>query len=160
MVAGIAFRKSIDISEFTIQSLDDLRQYENQWNPINGPPVKIDDWQGKTVLINFWASWCPPCIEEMPLLDRINTEFSDQDFQIVGFAVDYEDPARQFLVDHQIRFPSIVSAPDAMDEMIRALGNKDGVLPYSVAFSKSGEVKEIYIGPLNEGDLLKLTELN
>ena len=156
LVAGLVWRYYSEPAEASIQDIDDLRIYQNQWKSLNGPAVGVDDWTGKVLLLNFWASWCPPCIEEMPLLDQFNENHGGDRLQIVGVVMDSEEPARQFLIDNGIRFPSVISEPQITDQMMTLLGNSDRILPFSVAFSNSGGRVFKKAGPLTEEDLLKL----
>ena len=158
LAAGIALRQFSVPSETEVTTVGDLRIFEKYLRPLNADPGGPDQWEGKVLLLNFWGSWCPPCIAEMPMLDYFNKQYGGDKFQIVGIAVDNEEPARQFLIDNEIEFPSLTGDMTTIDRMIEALGNTNDVLPYSVAFSESGELMSTWTGPLDAKDLLKLVE--
>ncbi|MDE0309173.1 MAG: TlpA disulfide reductase family protein [Acidiferrobacterales bacterium] len=160
LVAGVMWqRHSSSTTISSIGAIDDLREYESSWRVINGESsILVDDLKNKTVVLNFWGSWCPPCISEMPLLDRFNTEHSEQGVQVVGVVIDREQAAKDFLQSNQIRFPSLIAEMHVTDELMELLGNDDGVLPYTVAFGRTGERVYTHEGPLKEEDLLKLIQ--
>ncbi len=156
MIAGVVWQQYAS-SMPSIGEIDDLREYESSWRPLNSEsPIRVDDWKDKTVILNFWGSWCPPCIEEMPLLDRFNAEYSEQGIRVVGFVIDREEAAKDFLETNQIRFPSLIAEMDVTDELMESLGNDNDVLPYTVAFGRTGERLFSHEGPLAEEDLEKL----
>ncbi len=158
LVAGVVWQQYAS-SMPSIGEIDDLREFESSWRPINSESsIRVDDWKDKTVVLNFWGSWCPPCIEEMPLLDRFNAEYGDQGIRVVGFVIDREEAAKDFLETNQIRFPSLIAEMDVTDELMESLGNDDSVLPYTVAFSQSGKRTFVHEGPVAEEDLQKLIE--
>ncbi len=108
--------------------------------------------QGRPLLINYWASWCPPCIEEMPLLDAFATAQGRSGVQVVGIALDDPDAAADFLSRHPVGFPVFLekSGPDDSSAL---LGNVRGVLPYSVLIGADGRLQKRKMGAFREGDL-------
>ena len=156
LAAGVVWQRYAS-SMPTIGEIDDLREYESSWRSINSEAlIRVDDLKDKTVVLNFWGSWCPPCIEEMPLLDRFNAQYGEQGVRVVGVVVDREKAAKDFLKSNQIQFPSIIAQMDVTNEIMELLGNDDGVLPYTVTFSQTGERLFSHEGPLAEEDLQKL----
>lgn len=159
MIAGIMWQRHAASLAFSIHRIDDLRAYESHWRPVNRTgPVTVNDWKDKAVVVNFWGSWCPPCIEEMPLLDRFSTAYAEQGVLVVGVVIDREDAARAFLDANGIRFPSVIADMQVTAELMEALGNKDGVLPFTVAFFRSGERAFMHRGPVTETELQTLIQ--
>ena len=159
LFAGVMWQRYSASLGVSIHQVNELREYENHWRPLNvTEPVAVDDWKDKAVVVNFWGSWCPPCIEEMPLLDKFNTEHGEQGVQVVGVVIDQEEAAKAFLESNQIRFPSVIADMQVTNELMESLGNKDGVLPFTVAFSKSGEREFMRQGPVTEEDLQTLIQ--
>ncbi|GCL64213.1 TlpA disulfide reductase family protein [Pseudaquabacterium pictum] len=95
--------------------------------------------RGKPLLLNFWATWCPPCVKEMPELDRFHQAFQSRGWQVVGLAIDGPTPVRAFLAKVKVGFP-IGLAGLAGTELVRSLGNAQGALPFSVLIGANGQV--------------------
>lgn len=139
--AGIAVARRGDrLPAFTVPGLD-------------GGPVDVSTaWTGKPLLINVWASWCGPCIEEMPELQRFHAEQGDNGVQVVGIALDDADAVRDFLRRVPVDYPILVDAAGPADAGVR-LGNPKGVLPYSVLVSADGVLLKQRIGPFAHGEI-------
>jgi len=120
---------------------------------LDGTPVAVPgQWAGRPLLVNVWASWCGPCIEEMPELQRFHTEQGDNGVQVVGIALDDADAVRDFLRRVPVDYPILVDAPGPADAGVR-LGNPKGVLPYSVLVSADGRLLKQRIGPFAHGEI-------
>ena len=103
-------------------------------------------WAGKPTLVNLWATWCAPCLKEMPELQAFAGEQDATGVQVVGIALDDAGAVREFLRQHRINYPSLVEAPGPADAGVR-LGNPAGVLPYTVLVSADGRLLKTKIGP-------------
>lgn len=112
-----------------------------------GAEVALPDaWAGKTTLVNLWASWCAPCLKEMPELDAYAREQGTNGVQVAGIALDDAGAARAFLDQHRIGYPNFIDAPGPADAGVR-LGNPAGVLPYTVLVAADGRILKTRIGP-------------
>lgn len=109
-------------------------------------------YAGKPVLINLWASWCGPCIEEMPELDRFTAAQGANGTQVVGIALDDEAAVRDFLTRIPVRYPILLDEAGPRDAGVR-LGNPKGVLPYTVLLSADGRLLKQKIGPFQHGEI-------
>lgn len=111
-----------------------------------------DDFAGQPLLVNIWASWCPPCVEEMPELDRFARSQGADGVQVLGIALDDPGAVRDFLQRVPVDYPQGIDNPGNADAGVR-LGNPRGVLPYSVLVSADGRVLKQRIGPFEHGEI-------
>jgi len=123
----------------------------------SGEFVTADDFAGKTVLFNFWATWCGPCREEMPMLVELQSQYGDQGLQVVGIALDDVQKVRDFVQAFGISYPILVGEIDVM-ETNRNYGNITGVLPYSVLVDASGIIRWQYSGALQHDELVDILQ--
>ena len=108
--------------------------------------------RGKPLLLNFWATWCPPCVIEMPLLARFHVQHQAAGWQVVGLAVDQDGPVQAFIRQRGIDFPVALAGAEGL-ELSRALGNSVGGLPFSVCFASDGTARNRKLGALDEPTL-------
>jgi len=107
---------------------------------------------GKPLLINFWATWCPPCIEELPLIDAFFNQNKSKSFQVVGLAVDQPSMVRRYLSQRPLSFPVGLAGFNGT-ELGKTLGNSQSVLPFSVIFDAKGRLLAQKAGKLDQSDL-------
>jgi thiol-disulfide isomerase/thioredoxin len=108
--------------------------------------------QGKPLLINFWATWCPPCIEELPLIDAFFNQNKSKSFQVVGLAVDQPSMVRRYLSQRPLSFPVGLAGFNGT-ELGKTLGNSQSILPFSVIFDAKGRLLAQKAGKLDQSDL-------
>lgn len=118
----------------------------------DGQTLHLTQFKGQKILVNFWATWCPPCVEEMPLLDRFYRENHANGWQVVGIATDQASAVTRFIEQKNIQFPNAVSGAQGVD-LSRALGNQAGGLPYTVLLNGSGQIMAQKSGKLSPEDL-------
>ena len=110
-----------------------------------GGELALASLRGKPLLINFWATWCAPCIREMPQIDRFHREFSPRGWQVLGLAIDGPTPVREFLARVKVGFAIGLAGLEGT-ELIHALGNPQGGLPFTVMISAQGTVLQRKMG--------------
>ena len=127
------------------------------------PPIKLPDLQGqgqelpaayagRPLLINVWASWCGPCIEEMPELQRFASSQGTTGVQVIGLALDTPEAIQDFLTRVPVDYPILVDTPGPADASVW-LGNRKGVLPYSVLVGADGRILKQKVGPFAHGEI-------
>jgi len=120
-------------------------------NP-SGGELALSSYAGRSLVLNFWATWCPPCVEELPLLDRFQHEHGANGWQVIGLAVDSVEPVRAFLARHPVTFAIGLAGVKGL-ALSRALGNARGALPFSAIVDASGKVVDRQLGSLTQEQL-------
>jgi thiol-disulfide isomerase/thioredoxin len=121
-------------------------------NTSSGDRVTMTAFAGKPLLVNFWATWCPPCVEELPLIDRFWRENASNGFQVLALAIDQPSAVKKFLRRQALGFP-VGLAGMGGTELAKSLGNATGALPFSVFFHADGAIWRQKLGQLSSDDL-------
>lgn len=124
---------------------------------LDGNKQSLSQWQGKVLLVNFWATWCPPCREEIPVFLSLRKKFSSDGFEIVGISIDDANKVKQYRRSMQIDYPLLDGEQSGMPLMV-SLGSLTGGLPFSVLYDRSGDVVQIKTGPYGQQELQDLIE--
>ena len=119
-----------------------------------GGELAMATLRGQPLVINFWATWCPPCIKEMPQLDRFHREFAARGWQVLGLAVDRPQPVRDFLARTPVGYP-IAMAGFEGSELTRQLGNSAGGLPFTVVLARDGRIAHRKLGETSYDELAR-----
>ncbi|QNA90416.1 TlpA family protein disulfide reductase [Massilia sp. Dwa41.01b] len=127
--------------------------YAQTLNDLSGKPQALSQWKGKPLLVNFWATWCGPCVQEMPELSSLANAEGGKRFNVIGIGIDSPDTMREFATKHNIKYPLYVGGMDGT-ELSRAFGNTNGGLPFTVLIGADGQVRKTYLGKL-EFDALR-----
>lgn len=133
--------------------------YTQSLNDLAGKPQSLAQWKGKPLLVNFWASWCAPCVQEMPELSALAAQDGGKRFHVIGIGIDSPTNLVQFTQKTKVAYPLYVGGMGATD-LARGLGNANGGLPYTVLIGADGKVIKTYLGRLKfdqlKADLAKL----
>jgi thiol-disulfide isomerase/thioredoxin len=117
-----------------------------------GSTLALAALRGKPLLVNFWATWCAPCVREMPEIDRFYNDFKSNGWQVVGLAIDGPTPVREFLGRVKVGFPIGLAGLDGT-ELVKTLGNERGGLPFTVAFDAAGRLVQRKLGETSYEEL-------
>ena len=136
-------------------SLDLQQLWGSSFEHPNGDAVVWSRFKGNPLLINFWATWCTPCVEEMPLIDRFYKENAAKGWQVVGLAIDQPSRVRSFLAQSPVSYP-IVLAGLGGTQLTQALGNETGALPFTIILDAKEGVLLKKLGKLKAEELSSL----
>lgn len=153
--AGLAWRR---YRPTEVHSEAERAFWSSRFEGPNGEAVDLAAWRGRPLLVNFWATWCPPCVKELPLLNAFYRSHRDRGWQVLGLAVDQPSAVRGFLQKLPLDFP-VGMAGLAGTELSRTLGNASGGLPYTVVLGREGTVLHRKIGQVSESDLEQWAQL-
>jgi peroxiredoxin len=125
------FKKGVSAPDFTLPDL-------------NGKMVSLADYRGRVVLLNIWATWCAPCVEEMPSMEKLHQELKDEKFVILAGSIDESgaDVVRPFMKKHKLNFPALIDSAGVLKNLYRTTG-----VPESFIIDKQGRILEEVIGP-------------
>jgi len=105
----------------------------------------LDQWRGQVLVVNFWATWCAPCREEIPVFIQVQDRYRARGVQCVGIAIDQPERVRPYASEMGINYPLLVGGIETM-EFAREIGNRAGVLPFTLVLDRSGRVAATHIG--------------
>lgn len=108
---------------------------------------KLDQWRGKVLVVNFWATWCEPCREEIPIFVKMQRKYGVRGLQFVGISIDHADKTSEFSRKFEINYPSLIGTFDTI-EVSRLAGNKRRVLPYTAILDRQGRLVATELGGL------------
>ena len=128
--------------------------FANPWQTPDGKPADTAEWQGKILVVNFWASWCPPCIEEMPTLDLLQQEYLQQNVLFVGIGIDSPSNIREFLKSTPVSYAIVIGGLEGSN-LSKQMGNTQGALPYTVIIDSKGKSTYTKLGKISEDELRK-----
>jgi len=133
--------------------------FQQSLNDLQGQPQKLAQWRGKPLLVNFWATWCAPCVQEMPELSELAGRDGGKTFNVIGIGIDSPSNMKEFAAKLKIAYPLYVGGMGGTD-LSKGFGNSAGGLPYTVLIGADGQVRKTYLGKLKfdelRADLAKL----
>ncbi|HTP62468.1 MAG TPA: TlpA disulfide reductase family protein [Burkholderiales bacterium] len=124
---------------------------------LDGRTRQLSEWRGKVLVCNFWATWCAPCREEVPLLIGASGKYGPSGIEIVGIAIDTAAKVREFAASFKISYPILLANASGLD-LMRKLGNESGGLPYTVVADRTGAPIHHKLGAFKEGELAAILE--
>lgn len=131
---------------------DDAWLHEASFEDLSGRRRRLSEWQGRPLILNFWATWCAPCREEIPLLMAMRRKHGPRGLEVVGLAIDLAAKVSDYARTMAIDYP-VLLANGAGLELMRRLGNAGGVLPYTVFVGRRGELARRKLGAFSQAEL-------
>ena len=123
----------------------------------NGKEMKLSDYKGKVILLNFWATWCPPCRKELPDLSLLSTELKGKDFKMIGVSVDdNQEVLNTFLKTNNLSYTILYEPDQLVSKYMSAAGQNQNVVPQTYIIDKNGKVVEAIMGSKSKADFLSL----
>jgi len=123
-----------------------------QFPDLDGKAQALEQWRGKVLVVNFWATWCAPCRDEIPVFVKLQDKYRAQGLQFIGIAVDQVGKVQPFAAEFGMNFPVLIGSADAI-ELSRKLGNRAGVLPFTVVLTRDGRIAATEVGAAKEARL-------
>ncbi len=139
--------RTLERQSAQLQTLPDFRLQD-----LDGHEVASNAWAGKVLVLNYWASWCPPCVRELPLFILAQDAWRGTGVQFVGIAVDRVEDAQCFAADYPVNFPLLVADPEVI-ALSKRLGNRVGGLPFTVIFDRRGRRVFSHVGEMTAAEL-------
>jgi thiol-disulfide isomerase/thioredoxin len=134
-----------------------LQRPEFAVTDLEGKLRNIKEWDGKLVFLNFWATWCPPCLKEIPDFIELQKKYGSQNVQFIGIAIDELAAVREYADDVGMNYPTLVAEAEGVG-LAKRFGNGAGVLPYTVIINRDGEISHTIMGELSKMRAKELME--
>lgn len=116
---------------------------------VHGQRRHTSEWQGKILIINFWATWCPPCVKEMPLFVQMQEKYGAQGVQFIGIGIDRVEAIEAFIKRMEVNYPILIGEQEAV-AVSESLGNAQGGLPFTVIVDRTGRITQHQLGEVKE----------
>jgi thiol-disulfide isomerase/thioredoxin len=122
---------------------------------LDGQTHSLNEWHGKIIVVNFWATWCPPCRKEIPEFVELQENYGPKGLQFVGIALEENESVAAYLTTLKTNYPMLIGGDQAM-ALAQKMGNIAGILPFSLVFNRNGQLIHRQAGPFSKEDLIKL----
>lgn len=129
------------------RALDKL--FDTEFSDLTNQPRTLGSFKGKVIVLNFWATWCPPCRQEMPAFSKLQNSLGSSGVQFIGMGIDSPSAIKEFALQFPVSYPLLMGGSAGM-ELMRELGNPNAALPYTFVFRKDGQPAFSHLGMLTE----------
>lgn len=134
-----------------------LAELSTSFPDLESTPHRLDEWHGKVMVLNFWATWCPPCLKEMPAFSMLQQKLGAQGLQFVGLAIDDVKSVKSFIASTPVAYPLLIAEATGV-ALAERLGNRLGALPFTAIFDRTGRLVEVKTGVYKPEDLRRVIE--
>ena len=146
--AGSSVQRAVDTTPVvTTSSIVGRPRPEFTLPDLDGRLRSISEWDGKVIALNFWATWCPPCLKEVPEFVLLQTKYQAAGLQFIGVALQKPEEVRQFVAEHGMNYPVLTGELEVI-KLAESYGNHIGALPYTVIIDRNGQVAHVKPGVL------------
>lgn len=152
LMAGILVKRD-QLPQSEIQQSASSNLPDFQFPDVNGHSQSIKQWPNQVLVINFWATWCPPCLDELPDFNRLQLQYQDSGVQFVGVALDEAKDVQAAIVRYAIVYPQLI-AGDAGINLSKSLGNHSGAVPFTIIVDAQGRVVQRHPGLYEHSELV------
>ncbi len=152
LIAGIFIQTSANNSE---QQNITVPAIKINLPDINGKQRDLTEWQGKIRIINFWATWCPPCLKEIPEFIKLQDKFKDKNVQFIGIAIDDKQAVEQYLQKNPVNYPMLIGGDKAI-ALSQQLGNIVNAVPFSLIINQQGQIIHRHPGELSKEKIIEI----
>lgn len=143
--------KKSPVTQISMQDLSGELSPDFSLMDVSGQRRHVSEWKGKVLAINFWATWCPPCLEEIPHFIKLQDKYGHQGLQFLGIALEGVDEVKEFASEIGINYPLLVGEQEVI-KLGTKFGNTMGGLPYTVILDRNGHISFIKMGPLSASE--------
>jgi thiol-disulfide isomerase/thioredoxin len=116
-------------------------------------PHTLAEWHGKLLVVNFWATWCPPCLKEIPTFIQLQQQFANNNVQFLGIAVDNKTDVLQYKTTLKMNYPTLIAGDSGGMALAKEWGNSLSIVPYTVVVNAQGQIVEYYVGEVSQNEL-------
>ena len=152
LLAGVIYLEISEDGAPNLNSLSTHSFYASAWPDAQGKTQALSQWQNRVSVINFWASWCQPCTEEMPDISAIYDKYAAKGLVVLGISVEDQDKMAAFASKNKVSYP-LLAADIQGSDMSNTLGNDKGILPYTVIIDAHGKIVKTFAGRLDQASL-------
>ncbi|MFA5983823.1 MAG: TlpA disulfide reductase family protein [Methylococcaceae bacterium] len=153
LLAGILSRQHPQLA----QPMQNQPLLDFSFPDVAGAPHSITEWQGKLLIINFWATWCPPCLKEIPVFVELQEHYANHGVQFIGIAIEDRAVIEEFMANNKINYP-MLAGENAAISISQKLGNLVNAVPFSIVVNRQNQIILIHPGEFNKQQLTKIIE--
>lgn len=159
LIAAIAYNSDYQLSANPLSDKATvLTRPDFSLQDLEGEVRHINEWDGQYIVLNFWATWCPPCRKEIPEFIALQKKYGSVGLQFIGVAIDDTEAVSQFAMEMGINYPNLIAESEGI-ELAHQYGNTYGALPFSVIINREGRIIGRQVGLLSKEKILQLTQL-